>query len=52
MTEYHKSLWRIKNMYKKDAKGCKTCLAFLKKIEKEKEAHVKELEKIIRGHMK
>jgi len=31
MTEEHKSLWRIKNHYLKDAKRRKTCLAFWKK---------------------
>ncbi len=52
MTQEHKSLWRIKNMYKKDAKGCKECQAFWKKIEKEKENHIKELERIIKNHIK
>jgi hypothetical protein len=40
-----KSLWRIKNTYKKDKSDCKisSCIAFWDKLEKDKEDHIKEL---------
>jgi len=51
MTEEHKSLWRIKKEYLKDAGKCKECLAFLKKIAAEKEKHIAELHKLIKKHL-
>jgi len=51
MTEEHKSLWRIKKEYLKDARACKTCLVFWKKIAKEKEKHIVELHKLIKKHL-
>lgn len=52
MTEEHKSLWRIKNMYKKDARRCKVCKEFWGKLEKDKEDHVRELKHLIKRHLK
>ncbi len=50
-TEEHKSLWRIVNDYPKDAAGCADCLAFWKKLQADKEAHVAELNELIRKHL-
>ena len=46
-TEESQNLWRIKNSYKKDASGCKECVDFWSKLEKDKENHIKELERLI-----
>lgn len=46
----HKTLYRIKNMYRKDAGDCKNCLKFWDKLEKDKKDHVEELEKLIKDH--
>ncbi|MDP3770325.1 MAG: hypothetical protein Q8R40_05315 [bacterium] len=51
MTEEHKSLWRIKHMYGKDAGDCERCGAFWKKMEADKEDHVRELAELIKGHL-
>lgn len=50
-TQEHKSLWRIKDSYKKDADGCAECTAFWEKMEKDKEGHVAELEDMIKKHL-
>ncbi|OGY38619.1 MAG: hypothetical protein A2418_01200 [Candidatus Brennerbacteria bacterium RIFOXYC1_FULL_41_11] len=52
LVEEHKVLWRIKKMYKKDAKNCKNCKVFWSKLEKDKESHIKELQAIIKNHLK
>lgn len=51
MTEENKSLWRIKKEYLKDAKGCKDCIPFWKKMTAEKERHVAGLKKLIEKHL-
>ncbi|HJX23967.1 MAG TPA: hypothetical protein VJ574_06145 [Candidatus Bathyarchaeia archaeon] len=51
ITIENKSLWRIKNMYKKDAKGCPECLEFWKALEKDKEEHVEKLRGLLRKHL-
>ena len=51
MVQEHKSLWRIKNMYMKDAENCADCQAFWKKMETDKEDHVQELTGLIKNHM-
>lgn len=51
LVQENKSLWRIKNNYKKDAGGCDTCLAFWDKMEKDKEEHVAELTELIKKHL-
>ena len=51
ITEESKSLWRIRNSYKKDASGCKECADFWDRLSKDKEAHIKELEKLVRSHI-
>lgn len=52
ITQEHKSLWRIKDEYKKDAGDCLECKNFWDKMEKDKEDHVKELESLIKKHLK
>ena len=51
LTEEHTSLWRIKDEYIKDAAGCGECEALWKKLEKDKEEHVKELETLVKKHL-
>ncbi|MCK9344775.1 MAG: hypothetical protein M0P64_01460 [Candidatus Pacebacteria bacterium] len=50
-TQEHRSLWRIKDSYKKDAEHCEDCKAFWAKMEKDKEDHVAELEAMIKKHL-
>jgi hypothetical protein len=47
----HQSLYRIKNMYKKDAKNCKECQDFWDKLEMDKEDHIRELQGLIQNHL-
>lgn len=51
LTEENKSLWRIKNEYIKDSEGCEECLTFWKKLESEKERHVKELAEMAKNYL-
>jgi hypothetical protein len=51
ITEESKSLWRIKNQYKKDAVGYQDCLDFWDKLIKGKEEHIQDLEKLIHAHV-
>lgn len=50
-TEEHKSLWRMKEDYIKDAEDCADCVAFWQKLEKDKTSHVAELEVMIKKHL-
>jgi len=47
----HKSLWRIKDEYKKDAGACEECLAFWNKMEKDKKDHISELKELLKKHL-
>ena len=47
-----KSLWRISRTYKQEAGDCAQCLALWDKLQKDKESHIKELEELIRTHIK
>ncbi len=51
LVEEHKALWRIKKMYKKDAKSCKQCKALWAQMEKEKHANIKKLQAEVKRHM-
>jgi len=51
LVQENKSLWRIKNDYKKDAGTCVECSTFWKKMEKDKEDHVAELTGLIKKHL-
>ena len=50
MVEEHKSLWRIKNAYKRDAQACGECEEFWDKLYARKEEQVRELERLVRQH--
>lgn len=51
LVEEHKSLWRIKDTYKKDAQMCRECVDFWEKLEKDKEDHINNLHRLIKGHI-
>lgn len=51
ITQESKSLWRIKETYKRDAGGCHECMEFWDKLTRDKEEHIKELERLIRAHV-
>jgi beta-galactosidase GanA len=51
LVEESKSLWQIKNHYKEDACDCDECRRFWDKLEKDKEQHIEDLEKLLRSHM-
>jgi hypothetical protein len=50
ITEESQSLWRIRNSYMKDAKECDSCHEFWDKLARDKEQHIRDLEKLIREH--
>jgi hypothetical protein len=50
MVEEHKSLYRIKNYYKEDARDCEECKAFWDKLEIDKEKHISDLRELIQNH--
>ncbi|MBI4114455.1 MAG: hypothetical protein HY445_01280 [Candidatus Niyogibacteria bacterium] len=51
LVQEHKSLWRMKNEYMKDAGDCADCKTFWEKMEKDKEGHIQELAGLIKNHM-
>ena len=51
IVEENKSLWRIKNMYKKDAHHCNDCEKFWGDLEADKEQHVADLKVLLKKHM-
>ncbi len=51
LTQEHKSLWRIKNHYLTDSAGCDECDRFWKKMEEDKETHVRELLGLLKSHL-
>jgi len=51
LVEENKSLWRIKNEYIKNSGDCRECAGFWQKMEKDKEAHVKELAALVKKHL-
>lgn len=51
LVQEHKSLWRIKSDYLKDAGKCKSCKVFWKKMIKDKEDHIKEMTAMIKKHL-
>jgi hypothetical protein len=52
LIEENQSLWQIKNNYIKDANSCGECQEFWKKLEMDKEEHIKDLEELVRKHLK
>jgi hypothetical protein len=51
LAQEHKSLWRIKDEYMKDAEGHDDCQVFWKKMEADKEAHIKEISALLKKHL-
>lgn len=51
MVQEHRSLWRIKNEYKKDVGGCSACKTFWEKLEQNKEDYIKALTGLIKNHL-
>lgn len=51
MNEEHKSLWRIQNMYLRDAGDCQDCQKFWNKMIKDKKDHIEELKGLMKTHM-
>ncbi|MBI2869378.1 MAG: hypothetical protein HYX96_06090 [Chloroflexi bacterium] len=54
LVEEHRSLWRIKDTYKKDASDsrCLECIAFWDRMVTDKEERIKELVGLIKEHLK
>lgn len=52
LTQEQKSHWRISKDYASDAKNTPELKAFWKKLAKEKEAHIKELQELIKKYLK
>lgn len=52
LTQESKSLWRIRNEYKKDAGSCEKCRQLWKKMEKNKADHVKEISGMLKKHLR
>ncbi len=52
ITQEHKSLWRIKNHYLKDAGGEGECSAYWQKLAQEKEQHIQELLTLLKKYLK
>lgn len=52
ITQENKTLWRIKNNYKKEAAGCPECQKFWEKLEKEGEENIAMLEELIKKNLK
>lgn len=51
LVEEHKSLWRIKDQYKKDAGDCGECNEYWEKMVIDKESHINELLELIKKHL-
>lgn len=51
LTQEAKSLWRIKDQYMKDAEGNAECVAFWEKMVNDKEAHIAELEELVKANL-
>jgi len=52
LTEENQSLWRIKNHYKKDAKGDAESTEFWNYLEKDKQDHIKRLTELLEIRLK
>lgn len=46
-----KSLWRIKDAYPKDSKGCPECEAAWNKLAASKEENIKDLTELLKSHL-
>jgi len=52
MVQESKSLWRIRNDYKRDAEGCIRCHELYVDLERQKEDNLRRMEAILRDHLK
>jgi len=50
LAQEHRGIWRIKKYYLKDSGGCKICKDLWKKIQKDKEDHIKMIVKVLKNH--
>jgi len=50
LTEESRSLWRLKNVYSRDA-DCDTCHIYFQKAAQEKEDAVAELRRLVKTHL-
>lgn len=51
LAQENKSLWKIRKYYAEDAGDCGECKEFWAKMLKDKEAHVRELMQLLKGHL-
>jgi len=51
ITEESRSLWRLKDIYKEDAKGCEECQKLCEELIKHKEEDIDKLEASIKKHL-
>ena len=50
LVQESKSLWRIKNEYMREAVGSDDLMNFWKKLEKDKEEHITELQQLLKKY--
>lgn len=50
LVQDRRSIYRIQKFYLRDARGCKKCQAFWKKVLKAKEAETEEIFQLIKSH--
>lgn len=51
LTEEHKSLWRMREMYESDSDRCPQCQEFWQQMEEQKLRNVAELEEMLKNHL-
>ncbi|MBI2446102.1 hypothetical protein HYV43_06975 [Candidatus Micrarchaeota archaeon] len=51
LTEEHKSLWRMREMYESDSDRCPQCQEFWQRMEEQKLRNVSELEELLKSHL-
>jgi len=51
LTEEHKSLWRMREMYESDSDRCPQCQEFWQRLEEQKLRNVAELEELLKSHL-
>lgn len=50
LTQEHRSLWRIKKYYLKDAGNCKKCKELWRKLHQQKEEQIKNILEVLKTH--
>lgn len=51
LTEEHKSLWRMREMYESDSDRCPQCQELWQRLEEQKLRNVSELEELLKSHL-